>query len=187
MKNRSPIIIALGCILAFSIVLALAACGGSSSKTTTPIPATTPPTDTRVFVKVDPQDVSAKIGDTAQFKITVTPNANGISGGEVNLRFDPSAINIVSVDPGDLFGANPLVGTKQIDNQKGTLKYALARIGQTQKNTPTSTFAMVTVKVLSSAKTGSYNLSLFSIGMANETFNSISTIVTNDGVLKVQK
>jgi hypothetical protein len=52
------------------------------------------------------------------------------------LTFDGGAMEIASIEPGDLLGSNPLVGLKEIDNQAGTVKYALARMGATSVPTP---------------------------------------------------
>jgi hypothetical protein len=92
-------------------------------------------------------------------------------------------MSVVDIVFGDLFGANPLVGAKQIDNTLGTAKYALARVGTTTPPTSAGIFATITFTAKSTA--GTYPIDITSIGLADENFADILGTVITDGSVTV--
>src|SRR4030042_1052290 len=119
----------LCCLLICLLILASTGCGSEESKQTpeqtlTPVLTAALPSESFVTVSIEPQQLAAKAGESVQLTVRVTPGAYGLSGGEINVRFDPQALNIVGLESGQLFGGNPLGGAKNIDSQAGTLKYA---------------------------------------------------------------
>jgi uncharacterized membrane protein len=120
-------------------------------------------------------------GGTFSVDIMVDPSGYGVSGGELNIAFDPSAMSVVDMVFGDLFGANPLVGAKQIDNTLGTAKYALARVGATAP--PTSTGIFATITFTAKSKAGTYPIDITSTRLADENFNDLpAAAITNSSV-----
>ncbi len=116
----------------------------------------------------------AEPGEELEVRVDVNLKDRGISAGEILFTFDGGAMEVVSIEPGALLGANPLVGLNEIDNQAGTIEFALARTGSTSVPTPPGVFALVKLKVLESAETGTYELELSEVDLADEDFNDIT-------------
>jgi len=127
----------------------------------------------------------AKLGEEFEVRVCVKLEGCGISAGEILFTFDGGTMEVVSIEPGDLLGANPLVGLKEIDNQAGTIKYALARTGPTSVPTPPGVFAILKLKVLESARTGTYELKLSKVGLADETFKDITGLEVQGAKVKI--
>lgn len=138
-----------------------------------------------VSARITPDTVSADAGDELAVQITVDPDGRGVSGGELNLSFDTDGLTLLKVEAGDLFGADPLVGVETVDNDTGTLTYALARRGETTPPTPTSVFAELTFQVSQDAARGSYDLSVTSLGLADESFQDIAGISLGSATVSV--
>jgi hypothetical protein len=143
-------------------------------------------TTVEVGLTVEPSTEEVKPGAQFQVVIQVTPRKQGISAVEINLSFEPRAIQVVEVRSGTLLGQRPLPGISDIDNQSGTLSYSLARIGETATPTPANPFAEITFQVLDSAQTGDYQLSITSIGLANESFEAITNIQSQEATIKIE-
>ena len=126
-----------------------------------------------VFVKMDPTSIETSPGESFIVAVKVDPGNYGISGGEVNIAFDPSVFNAEEVDVGDLFGPEPLEGFKEVDNEAGTIRYAIARKGATIPPTPPGTFIKITFRTLKDAKPGTYEIEITEIGLADEKFQDI--------------
>ncbi len=130
-------------------------------------------------VKIQPSEII--VAENQNFTVRIVVEVEkGVSGGEINLKFDPDAFEVISLKPGDLFGENPLVGVKRIEN--GTIKYALARVGKSVRSS--GDFAVVSFRV--KAESGSYTLQLTKVGLADEKFEDIEGIETGGAIVKVQ-
>jgi len=125
--------------------------------TTTKTTTTTTPTTTPSFfpcyaeASIRPREVKVRPGGEFEVAVyvellDVEPAKCGVSGGEVKIRFNPFVLKVVDVRPGDLLGSNPLEGYKRIDNERGEVVYALARVGKTPVPTPNGTFAYIKFK-----------------------------------------
>ena len=156
-------------IPALAILLSLAAIGVAAGQS----------------VSIDPASQSVSAGDTFTVDVAVDPAEYGVSSGEINIAFDADAMQADSIEPGDLLGTNPLVGTEEIDNTAGTIIYALARIGATTPPTPEGSFATITFTVDSDAPDGTYDIDITTVGLADEIFEDISGITINDGAVTV--
>ncbi|MFQ5933387.1 MAG: cohesin domain-containing protein [Dehalococcoidia bacterium] len=138
-----------------------------------------------VAVRIEPATMRADAGDQIVVAVRVDPEGRGLSGGELNLAFDPQVLSVVDIEPGDLFGPEPLVGAEMVDNDSGTLLYALARKGQTSPPTPPSVFAEITFKVAEDARRGRYELTVTSAGLADEAFRDILDISLGSATVRV--
>ena len=136
-------------------------------------------------VSIEPASQNVSTGDTFTVDVVVDPAGYGVSGGEMNIAFDADAMQADSIEPGDLLGTNPLVGTEEINNTAGTIIYALARIGATAPPTPEGAFATITFTVKTDATEGTYALDIVSMGLSDENFNDIPGITINDGTVTV--
>ncbi len=150
-----------------------------------PTPTPTPVPATVVLLFLNPAQLALRPGQTFVINVEARPGKYGLSAGEVNLVFNPAVMSIADIQPGDLLGLNPIVGTKQVDNGAGKLKYALARVGPTASPTSSGVFAIITFRVLPSAQTGKHALAISSVGLANESLQSIASIMTEHATLEV--
>jgi hypothetical protein len=119
-------------------------------------------------------------------KVKVEPNQKGISGGEINLKFDPEVFEVLDVKAGDFFGTDPLIGIKTIDNKEGIIKYALARKGETKAPSQSGIFATITLKV-KNVKTGKSDFTFSKVGLSDENFQDIKEIKTQGATIKISK
>ena len=138
------------------------------------IPPKPPPSEPAEGVYLSPVLIEAHPGDEITLEIKVKPSGWGVSGCEVNLDFDPDVMEALAVEPGTFLGDTPLVGMNRIDNQSGWITLALARVGETSVPSPAGVLATVNFKVLVSATSGSYELDLTKVGLANEGFQDIT-------------
>ncbi|MDY6834934.1 MAG: cohesin domain-containing protein [Chloroflexota bacterium] len=136
-----------------------------------------------VIVWVEPPSLDVGIGDAFEVDIMVDPKAYGVSGGELNFAFDPEAMTANTIVPGDLLGVGPLVGEETIDNDAGTISYALGRQGETPVPTPAGVFA--TISFTADGIGGVFDLDIVDMGLADENFNDIPDIAIEDGVVQI--
>lgn len=170
MKPLNRLVITL-VTLCFSLFIASCTCvgGGATVPTVSLIPALE----------------EAKPGEQFAIKVQVEPVKQGISAVEINLSFEPEAMQVIEVKPGTLLGERPLSGILNIDNEAGTLSYSLARIGETEAPTRAATFAVITFQVLQWAKAGDYELDFSSAGFADEKFEDIPDIQLKGASVKI--
>ncbi|MEE9198585.1 MAG: cohesin domain-containing protein [Dehalococcoidia bacterium] len=138
-----------------------------------------------VVVELDPPSIQAGAGEEIVITVRVDPKDEGISGGEINLAFDPNILTVVGLEPGGLFGPTPLVGAELVDAEAGTLTYALARIGATSPHTPAGAFARITFEIADAAPEGRHELAITRMGLANEVFQDILEIDLQSAVITV--
>ncbi|RLC73294.1 MAG: hypothetical protein DRI26_01205 [Chloroflexi bacterium] len=136
---------------------------------------------------MEPTLLEAKPGQEFTVRIQVKPAGWGVSGGEVSLSFDPTALEVIDLRPGDLLGTNPLMGLKKIDREAGVIKYALARVGPTSAPTPPGAFAIIRLKVLEEAEPGTYGLKLTKVGLADENFQDVKDFEIHGAVVRVSR
>ena len=188
MKNHWKYVL----MLVIACVALAVGCGPGPTPTPTPTPTaevtpTPTPTPSVTTASLAPSSVDVQPGDEFTIEVNVDPAGKGISGGEISLRFDPAVVTVVSVEAGQLLGAEPLEGIKQIDEGEGTLRYALARLGATAVPTPSGTFARVTFQVAEGAEAGSYSLELESVALADEAFKDVTPVDIHSGEMTVAR
>ena len=166
--------LSIGIIGILTVSVVLLACGGQTSSP-------------GVVVKVEPDSIQSDAGEEIVVTVRVeqTNGGRGISGGELNLAFEPEVLQVLGIAPGDLFGPSPLVGAEIVDNESGTLTYALARRGATSAPTPAAAFAQITFKVADTASDGSYDLTVTKVGLADEAFQDIPDITLRSGTVNL--
>lgn len=138
-----------------------------------------------VIVSIEPSSTSTRRGQSFTISIYVDVTGYGISGGEVVLSFNANVMKVVEVKPGTLFGADTIQGIKEIDNEAGTLTYALARIGEIPVPTPSGDFAIIEFEVSSNAERGNYEIKILKVGLADENFQDILGIETRGGTVAI--
>jgi hypothetical protein len=141
-----------------------------------PTPATITPLSFEASVFITPASMEVTSGQKFTVSVEVEPAHKGISAGEINLAFEPEAMQVVNIEPGTLLGERPLPGVKVVDNEAGTLSCSLARIGQTEAPTEPATFAIITLQSVEAVKTGNYELELTGVALADENFEAVKTI-----------
>ena len=131
-------------------------------------------------VGVSPATQTVALGGTFSVDVVVDPGSYGISGGQVDVQFDPTAMSADSLVEGGLLGASPLVGSKLIDNGAGTLQLALGRVGAT--TTPTAAGVFATISFTGKDKPGTFAIDITFAGMADGSFEDIALEVTDGSV-----
>lgn len=126
-----------------------------------------------VLVNIAPQRVEVSPGELFELSVRVNPGSYGISGGEVIVSFDPKWFTIIEVEAGDLFGPNPLIGVRDVDEVNGIIRCAIARVGKTTPPTPEGTFITIKFKAREEASPGDYEIRIVKIGLADEKFEDI--------------
>jgi len=112
-----------------------------------------------VTINLSSQEVEP--GDEFTLSVKVDPNGHGISGGEIDLlSLDSGVMEILAdqVKAGALMGTDPIEGIKEVTStgNEDTLKYALARAGESPVPTSTGTFAAVGIRIKGGAQPGKY-------------------------------
>ena len=126
-----------------------------------------------VIVSLYPAHIESYSGEIFELSIRVKPGSYGVSGGEVVISFNPQQFKILDVEVGDLFGADPLVGIKEIDETNGIVRCAIARKGKTTPPTPEGTFITVKFRIRDDASPGEYEIRIEKVGLADESFRDI--------------
>jgi len=139
-----------------------------------------------VVTYIEPVYLEVRPGQEFIIKIKIDPGGKGVSGGEVEVNFNPNIFEVISVNPGDILGPSPLVGLREIDNVKGSIRYAIARVGRTELPTKPGVFAEIQFKTKFEANTGTYTIELVRIGLADEEFNDITEISIDNGSVEVK-
>ncbi|MBI3384570.1 hypothetical protein HY030_00025 [Candidatus Gottesmanbacteria bacterium] len=76
------------------------------------------------ILSLNPSLLPLKLGQNGSINLSIQTGTNLVSGVEFTLNFDPTKIEILSIVPAGFF-AKPNVLASKIDNQKGTLYYAI--------------------------------------------------------------
>ena len=137
-------------------------------------------------VSLIPSLEEGRPGEHFEVGVQIEPGDQGVSAVEINLAFEPQAIQVVDVRPGALLGERPLPGMLEIDNEVGSLNYSLARVGETIAPTPDAVFAVIMFQILEPANPGNYELDLINIGLADENFNDTKGIQLKDASIRVR-
>ena len=178
---RLKVALLLMVLLLLSSGLAACSCGGGEKEA-----ATTPsPTPMLVGIYLTPATQQAKPGQDVTVQVEVNPGQRGIAGGRIHLAYDNSVLSVSSISPGFFFGATPLVGFKEVDQEAGVLGYALARVGKTKAPSPPGIWATVKFHVLGEAKLGNSSMTIKYIELGDENAKSIDDIGVADAIIEV--
>ena len=137
-------------------------------------------------VYINPPSLEAEPGEEITINVEVKPGERGVSGGQIYLEYDSSALVVTALEPGSFLGPTPLVGFKEISNDDGILGYALARVGETSVPSPPGLFAIVTFNVLESAQNGEYPLTLSYVSISDEDIERIEELEVHHGAVEVK-
>ena len=135
---------------------------------------------------INPPWQEAEPGQEVTINVEMRPVDRGVSAGEINLGFDASALEVTGIEPGDFFGSNPLVGLNEMDNEAGTLGYSLARVGATSVPSLPGILMIIEFRVLEDADSGTYELTLTKVGLADENFEDLTDIEVQGASIKVK-
>ena len=127
--------------------------------TPTGLTPTAKPESRPVSIAMVPAIMKVRPGQVFSVDVNVDPQARGISGLELEIRFQPDIFQMVDVVPGDLLGEKPpevqsIIPIINIDNELGILHYTAARIGPTEAPTPPGLVATMFLRVLETAPAG---------------------------------
>jgi len=176
---RLKVALLLMVLMLLSGILAACSCGGEEAA------ATPSPTPMLVGIYLTPATQQAKPGQDVTVQVEVNPGQSGIAGGRIHLAYDNSVLSVSSISPGFFFGATPLVGFKEIDEEAGVLGYALARVGKTTAPSPPGIWATVKFHVLGEAKLGNSSMTIKYIELGDENAKIIDDIGVADAIIEV--
>ena len=176
---KQTVILSLILLVALATILLGASCNSGGE------PPSTPLAIPEEGVYLNPTSIEANPGDELTIHIEVKPSGWGVSGGEINVVFDPNVLQAVAVEPGGFLGSSPIVGLEQLDNQAGEVRLALARVGETEVPSPSGVLATVAFKVLDSADSGIYEIELTVVGLADENFQDISGFAVQGAAIQI--
>lgn len=196
---KKAIIAALAAIAIGAICISLVWAFGSDGKGS--IPATEeasalvsgseagqPDTSTVPFEGISLNPSSGQASPGQQMMVTVEANlaGYGIRGCEMELAFDPGALQLSKVEPGEMFGENPLVGIEEIDNEAGTLNYVLAMKGTDTVPSSAGVMAVLEFDVREPVQKGSCALTLTTVNLTDEGFKEISDFPIRSGTTQIE-
>jgi hypothetical protein len=125
---------------------------------------------------INPVYLEVRPGDIVAVSLEMKPVDWGVSGAEIEIEFDPAALDATSLEPGDFLGDSPLIGLKQIDNDGGMLRLAFARVGETIAPSSPGQLASIRFEVPESAEVGAYELTPTKVCLIDQNFEEIAGI-----------
>ncbi len=127
---------------------------------------------------------TANQGGTFSVNVTVDPAGISVNGVQMNLKFDPTVVQLNSVVIGNFLGNNPIQFNNNIDNTNGNLVLAYTVAGGNPAVTTSGTYATLNFKVNSNAPAGTSTLDLTMAKLSNASGN-IPGVMANDGTVTV--
>ena len=153
--------------------------------TPTPTPTATPQPLLRPTVTFGTEMISVDSDERFDVPLIVHPLGNGISAAEIRLTFDPGSFELVSMTPGTLLGADPLVVIQSINDQTGEAQFVMARKGATAVPTATGTLLILRWRTLQGASTGIHAVHLVAAVLVDEAFAFVPDVETKSFLLEV--
>jgi len=132
-----------------------------------------------------PPSQEAEPGQELTVNVEVLSTGGIITGGEIHLTFDPTALNVVDVETGDLLGVNAVVGLSDIDNGAGVVRVALARKGISSDPTSSGVLSVIKLKVLETANPGPYQLNFREALLTDDEFNFLPDVISQGASINV--
>jgi len=128
-------------------------------------------TSTPLFA-IEPPMLEVTPGQSFNVSIYVDPGGRVIKACEVELDFDPSVMEVSSVEAGGLLDPDPIIVFNEVRVKDGTGRviYGLNRTDVTDVPTPPGNLVILTFRVLDEAAVGKYNLTLVGVGLTSEEF-----------------
>jgi len=150
-----------------------------------PIPTPELVSGTPGSVFINPKSQTA--GQAGQIKvgIEVIPAGWGVSAAEVQVSFDPTKLEALSIQPGEALGPKTISGAQKIDNDRGTIVYALARQGETTAPGVRGVLANLEFRGKSGA-TGNAKIEITGVGLSNENFEKIIGVKYEGAIVAFQ-
>ncbi|MDP6077895.1 MAG: fibronectin type III domain-containing protein [Acidimicrobiales bacterium] len=155
-----------------------AASSASNAVTPTPLTGT-------AQAYFEPLTLETKPSDEFVIAVVVDPGVSGVSGGEVLMAFPPAVLEVMSHEPGTILGANPIVGTQELDQSSGFIRMAVARQGSTSAPTEPGRFLKVRFRVKEGAPVGNHHIILVTFELSDERFVNIVVSPPTPAVIQV--
>lgn len=111
-------------------------------------------------ISISPGSQSKNPGDSFTFSVTLDTGTNAVTGIDVELKFDPSAIQITSLAQGPGVANLNQTIKNTFDNTAGTISYSIFTLNSSNAITGSSIEVLkVNATVKASATSGNYNIS----------------------------
>ena len=150
----------------------VAACSGTSN-------------DGAVILSLSPSNIEAEEGSSFTVDVDIDAKGEGISAAEVTINFDSQVLVYEGMSPGDLLGPSPILGIESAESGTGQVVFALARRGPTSAPTDAGTLATLTFTVLEDAPAGEYGVTIYRVGLADETHGDVPLIDSSSATVNL--
>jgi len=118
------------------------------------------------------------------FSISVMVDSSSqVSSGDLSLSFSNTALEIVSIKPGKIFGDSPIVVTNNHDNSNGTAHLVVARTSGINSSVASNSLAIIEFKAKSQAEQGDYKFLTSKVGLADAKGLDIKVIQIKDATV----
>lgn len=135
-------------------------------------------------VSVSPQTNEYDAGDTFQISILVDSDVHDLRAVNLQLGYDPAALQVNSITDNNLLGANVLVAPGSGDDGAGTINYGIASTAGVYAPVD-GTMLTIEFEVNAEASDGVYDLDLKNVALKNEDNVAIAGVASMDGTVKV--
>jgi len=136
-------------------------------------------------ISLAPGSQKVSTGQEINLAIQALVAGFGISGAELEVKFDPAVIQVISLSPGDLLGSSPIVAIEEINNSTGYVHYALARRGETQASDSAGTLVTLRCTIPNSAPIGNHDVTIKSAILTDEQFQETTSFSIQNGTVKI--
>ena len=153
------------------------------TSTPTAAPEPTPPPG-GVVAWVHPASQELRAGQGTLLEVRVRSVDVGVSGVEVELAFDPQALEVALAGTGNVLGASPVAGLQEVDGEQGVVRVALARVGLTEPGSADGVLVRLAVTAREGA-TGSTALEVTTLAVADHEFNLVQRAEGQGATLRI--
>ena len=122
--------------------------------------------------------VEVKAGDELNVALVIDALGIGVSGAEIQLKFDTDALELLSALPGTFLGPDPLVIVLRVDNESGDAQIAVVRKGGTEVPTATGELLNLRWRIRPEAEPGFYSAGITTARLTDENAEFIANIGT---------
>ncbi len=139
----------------------------------------------KASARLEPSTVQAVPNQEIEVQLIVNPSNYGVSSGNVHLAFPAGTLELITIEPGPLLGASPIIGIQQIDANAGTIHMALARQGTTPVPTNAGALIIMHFKVSSGALAGDYTIAISTLDLSDADFLDMEVLLSPTALIEV--
>lgn len=150
-----------------------------ASSLMTPISAQT------VVICIEADRTHVSPGEILTARVAVDPAGKGISAVDLELSFNPSILEALSISRGRLLGEDVIELFSEVNNTTGTIRYVAARIGPTIPPTPKEILISIDFRVKQNAAPTSAMIVVNRIGISDEKIADVRDLVIRNATIAI--